>query len=140
MRPVIELERYVEKCTEVQLSSEKSYLVDNGKSLRIKIQQGLHFGEALILEGNDDEWISISYRDGYVLIEDTVLNNVTYHTKVSAINDLDVIFDAGIVELFINQGETCATRRSYKLADCKKIKMDAISEKKVIIETLRTSW
>ncbi|MGR7119162.1 GH32 C-terminal domain-containing protein [Klebsiella aerogenes] len=140
MRPVIELERYVEKCTEVQLSSEKNYLVDNGKSLRIKIQQGLHFGEALILEGNDDEWISISYRDGYVLIEDTVLNNVTYHTKVSAINDLDVIFDAGIVELFINQGETCATRRSYKLADCKKIKMDAISEKKVIIETLRTSW
>lgn len=140
MRPVIELERYVEKCTEVQLSSEKSYLVDNGKSLRIKIQQGLHFGESLILEGNDDEWLSISYRDGYVHIEDTVLNNVKYKTKVSAVNNLDVIFDAGIVELFINQGETCATRRSYKLPHCKKIKMDAISEKKVIIETLRTSW
>lgn len=130
MRPVIEIDQYVENRTVVQLSSEKSYLVDNGKSLRIKIQQGLQYGEALILESNNDRWLSISYRDGYVLIEDTVLKNVKYKTKVSAINDIDVIFDAGIVEIFISQGEICATRRSYKLSHCKKIKIDAISEKK----------
>ncbi|WP_181946035.1 GH32 C-terminal domain-containing protein, partial [Klebsiella pneumoniae] len=56
------------------------------------------------------------------------------------IKNLEIIFDAGIVELFINDGEICATKRSYKLSHCKQLKVNTLREKNIRIETLHTSW
>ncbi|MFQ9622169.1 MAG: GH32 C-terminal domain-containing protein [Enterobacteriaceae bacterium] len=51
---------------------------------------------------------------------------------------IEIIFDAGIVELFINDGEICATKRSYKLSHCKQLKVNTLREN-IRIETLHTS-
>ncbi|WP_305956191.1 GH32 C-terminal domain-containing protein [Klebsiella michiganensis] len=140
MRPVNELEKYVDEYCDVKLKAGEDHRINKGKSLRIRLEQGLQPNEDLILAGDKGEWLAISYRDGYVSIEETAVSEAQYRARAAEIKNLEIIFDAGIVELFINDGEICATKRSYKLSHCKQLKVNTLREKNIRIETLHTSW
>ncbi|WP_370427952.1 GH32 C-terminal domain-containing protein [Klebsiella michiganensis] len=140
MRPVNELEKYVDEYCDVKLKAGEDHRINKGESLRIRLEQGLQPNEDLILAGDKGEWLAISYRDGYVSIEETVVSEAQYRAPAAEIKNLEIIFDAGIVELFINDGEICATKRSYKLSHCKQLKVNTLREKNIRIETLHTSW
>ncbi len=57
-----------------------------------------------------------------ILIEDDVVSvrlpqddgNIRYEAQITDARDLRVIFDRGIVEIFVGHGSVCGTRRSYQ--------------------------
>lgn len=85
MRPVNELEKYVDEYCDVKLKAGEDHCINKGKSLRIRLEQGLQPNEDLILAGDKGEWLAISYRDGYVSIEETVVSEAQYRARAAEI-------------------------------------------------------
>lgn len=52
MRPVKELEQYVDEYCDVKLKAGEDHRINKGKSLRIRLEQGLQPNEDLILAGD----------------------------------------------------------------------------------------
>ncbi len=116
---------------------------DEALCLRLKAQLDGQDSFTISLKRKDGScWISVNFGEGILAILQEQFDGALYQAKVDRIKDLEIIFDAGIFEVFANEGAVCATRRNYLIPDVAAIdyKLGAAGNVNAKIEYFRTSW
>ena len=77
--------------------------------LRLKAQLDGQDSFTISLKRKDGScWISVNFGEGILAILQEQFDGALYQAKVDRIKDLEIIFDAGIFEVFANEGAVCA--------------------------------
>lgn len=97
----------------------------------------------LTIEGEDTlgNGFVVEFTDGWLSMctpEDS--GDIRHRCPVSRLHDLTLIYDAGIIEVFANQGAVCGTRRTYAIGEVSQLRADlddSTHRVEVIAETLQ---
>ena len=107
-------------------------LMANGQPIRrLSIEGADRLGNVFAIEFGDGQLAMRTPEDG---------DGVRYCRAVSVLHDLTLIYDAGVVEVFANQGAVCGTRRTYAISKISQLRTeldDSSGRVEVIAETLQ---
>ncbi len=97
----------------------------------------------LTLQGEQGEHISLRYGEGKLTLQAEGFDDERYSASLESCSDLALYFDAGIVEVFANQGSLCGTRRYFHISACKNIMLEYTPSATLTTVTLshyRSCW
>ncbi|HAB5395074.1 TPA_asm: glycoside hydrolase family 32 protein [Salmonella enterica subsp. enterica serovar Mbandaka] len=97
----------------------------------------------VILQGESGKQAELSYAGGVINLQAEGHDDGKYCAHVGELGDLELFFDAGIVEVFSNQGSQCGTRRYFHLSACQEIVLEYNPSAKITAATLtnyRSTW
>lgn len=142
MLPITELGNYVNSSSIFNIERQHTQLVENGKTIRLRLSPESTQPFSITLNHENGHWIALKFDGQRLSIVEDQACDTRYETNVSQIDDIDLLFDAGIFEVFVNGGELCATKRNYRIPTCCHIDLHFENNKKIAttLETLRTSW
>ncbi|RQW62059.1 GH32 C-terminal domain-containing protein [Vibrio viridaestus] len=142
MQPISELEKYVCSSEIFNVEAQHTQSVKYGKTIRLRLSPDTVQPFSIVLNHDNGHWITFKFDGQKVsIVEDQVCDG-RYESNVNHVSDVDLIFDAGILEVFVNGGEICATKRNYRIPICSHLDFHFEENKKITtkLETLRTSW
>ena len=146
MQPVIPPASCVIRQTEHQDACRQGQLllpVDTLQSFSIKLKGEALTHLLLTLQGNDNEQITLRYAEGMISLQAAGLDDGRYSACVGELSELELFFDAGIVEVFANQGSQCGTRRYFHVSACHQIALEynpSATLTTAALSQYRTTW
>lgn len=97
----------------------------------------------LNLQGENNAQTELCYADGRLTLQAEGQDDGHYCAQVGELSDLELFFDAGILEVFANQGSQCGTRRYFHMSACQQITLEYNSSATLTaanISQYRTTW
>lgn len=124
MEPVLPPESLL--ISKVTLADNTPWCSDNGsKSCVITFTPTSDF--RLTLTGDTGQQIILQHDGEKLTLCENGLDDGRYHTPLSAVDDVMLCFDAGIVEVFAHHGSACGTRRYYSSSKLHRIHLQGAS-------------
>ena len=142
MQPIAELDNYVGGKTQFKIEEKHTQYINDGKTIRLRLAPNTIKPFSIRLKSENGHWIALEFNGEKVsIVEDEPCDSL-YETEVNHVNDIELLFDAGIFEVFVNGGEICATKRNYRIPACSHIDFNFEKNNKIAVrlETLCTSW
>lgn len=142
MKPVTELDNYISSSTLLNIQGKYTHPVDNSKTFRLRLVPRTENPFTVKIYGDEDHWIALNFDGQHVSVIENQPANACYASTVHYIDDIELLFDAGILEIFINDGVICATKRNYQIPTCRYLDFSFSGQEdiSVTLDTLRTSW
>lgn len=97
----------------------------------------------LTLQDENNAQIALCYVDGVLTLRAEGQNDGHYCAQVGELTELELFFDAGIVEAFANHGSQCGTRRYFHMSACRLITFEYTPSATLTaakISQYRTAW
>ncbi|MCI4238624.1 glycoside hydrolase family 32 protein [Dickeya dianthicola] len=72
----------------------------------------------MTLQGESNEKVELHFAENSLTLRAAGYDDGQYSVNIQYLHDLELFFDAGIVEVFANQGSHCGTRRYFHISTC----------------------
>ncbi len=143
MQPVLPPEACIIRQTEHLHAGQLRLPVDARRAFSVTLQ-----GEGLsrlrvVLQDESGEQVELCYADGVLGLRADGHDDGQYCAPLDALKDIELFFDAGIVEVFANQGSQCGTRRYFHISACQAIALEYNPSAKITAAKLthyRSVW
>ena len=85
---------------------------------------------------------TLEHADGRLRISvpEDASTGIAYRSQPIRLTRLHVFFDAGVIEIFANDGAVCGTRRTYALTELHSVEVRAATGCKMAAHELLSSW
>lgn len=136
---VIQQHEHLHACSEGQLQLR----LDAWQSFSLQLKGDEITQLRLTLQGENDQHITLRYNENMLTLQAVGLDDMRYSVYVDELNELVLFFDAGIVEVFANQGSQCGTRRYFHISACQHLALEYNSSATlttVLLSQYRTTW
>ncbi|BFU34008.1 GH32 C-terminal domain-containing protein [Enterobacter asburiae] len=136
---VIQQHEHLHACSEGQLQLR----LDVWQSFSLQLKGDEITQLRLTLQGENDQHITLRYNENMLTLQAVGLDDMRYSVYVDELNELVLFFDAGIVEVFANQGSQCGTRRYFHISACQHLALEYNSSATlttVLLSQYRTTW
>lgn len=136
---VIQQHEHLHACSEGQLQLR----LDAWQSFSLQLKGNEITQLRLTLQGENDQNITLHYNENMLTLQAVGLDDMRYSVYVDELNELVLFFDAGIVEVFVNQGSQCGTRRYFHISACQHLALEYNSSATlttVLLSQYRTTW
>lgn len=136
---VIQQHEHLHACSEGRLQLCLDAWQSFSLQLKGKELNQLH----LTLQGENDQHITLRYNENILTLQAAALDDMRYSVCVDELSELELFFDAGIVEVFANQGSQCGTRRYFHISACQRIALEYNSSATLttaLLSQYRTTW
>lgn len=136
---VIQQHEHLHACSEGQLQLR----LDAWQSFSLQLKGNEITQLRLTLQGENDQNITLHYNENMLTLQAVGLDDMRYSVYVDELNELVLFFDAGIVEVFANQGSQCGTRRYFHISACQHLALEYNSSATlttVLLSQYRTTW
>lgn len=140
MWPISELQNIIDNQDEVSLSQDKEYILKNGQAFEVLISQGLKDNESLTFKDDQNQSFSIQYKSGKIHFIHPNDEEADYSQGLNKLDNLRIIFDSGVIEIFVNDGEVCGTKRSYLFSKCHSLSIQADNNKLIQVNNFKSVW
>jgi beta-fructofuranosidase len=77
----------------------------------------------LTLIGESNQKITLEHNGKNIILSETDVDDGRYNAPISVVNDIVLCFDSGIIEVFVNKGSLCGTRRYYSCSKLTKVEI-----------------
>lgn len=114
---VIQQNDYDQACQNGQLQLS----VDTLRSFSLKLNGEGVSQLLLTLHGETGGRVELCYAENRLALRAAEHDDGQYGADLEGLETLELFFDAGIVEIFANQGSQCGTRRYFHLSRCREI-------------------
>ncbi|WP_226052362.1 GH32 C-terminal domain-containing protein [Dickeya chrysanthemi] len=97
----------------------------------------------LTFKGESGGQVTLCYEESRLILRAEGHDDGQYCAYIEELNELELFFDAGIVEVFANQGSHCGTRRYFHISVCQEIKLEYNPSARVTAAKLtqyRSTW
>ena len=146
MQPLLPPEACVRQRTDHHQACQNGLLhlsVDRQQSFSLKLT-GKDISRLLLtLNGETGEQAELCYAENWLTLRAEGHDEGQYGAYVEKIETLELFFDAGIVEVFANEGSYCGTRRYFHLSCCNELTLKYNSSAQITTARLtqyRSIW
>ncbi|MEZ2584744.1 GH32 C-terminal domain-containing protein [Kluyvera intermedia] len=136
---VIQQQEHVSACSEGRLQ----LLINAWQSFSLQLKgTGINY-LLLTVQDENGQQIALRYSEEMLTLQAVGLDDLRYSVHMDELNELELFFDAGIVEVFANQGSQCGTRRYFHISDCQLIELEynpSATITTALLSQYRTAW
>lgn len=136
---VIQQQEHVSACSEGRLQ----LLINAWQSFSLQLKgTGINY-LLLTVQDENGQQIALRYSEEMLTLQAVGLDDLRYSVHMDELNELELFFDAGIVEVFANQGSQCGTRRYFHISDCQLIELEYSPSATIttaLLSQYRTAW
>ncbi|KKI47928.1 hypothetical protein XK97_05980 [Obesumbacterium proteus] len=136
---VIQQHEHLHTCSEGRLQ----LCLDAWQSFSLQLKGNKINRLHLTLQGENDQHITLRYNENMLTLQADGLDDMRYSVCMDELSELELFFDAGIVEVFANQGSQCGTRRYFHISTCQRISLEYNSSATLttaLLSQYRTAW
>ncbi|MCI4186832.1 GH32 C-terminal domain-containing protein [Dickeya dianthicola] len=121
MEPVPPPQSCIVEQTELQedcLDGQLRLPVDTLQSFSVKLNGEGISRLRMTLQGESNETVELHFAENSLTLRAAGHDDGQYSANIQYLYDLELFFDAGIVEVFANRGSHCGTRRYFHISTC----------------------
>lgn len=136
---VIQQQEHVSACSEGRLP----LLVDAWQSFSLQLKGSEINYLLLTVQDENGQQIALRYSEEMLTLQAVGLDDLRYSVHMGELNELELFFDAGIVEVFANQGSQCGTRCYFHISDCQLVELEynpSATITTALLSQYRTAW